>query len=235
MQIKIILKFTILPFLFFPFILPAQTMKRTKSMIGFSIPVIWNNSEATFYRLGEPMQATGKALSYGMNGNYSRFLYKNIYGTIGAGYFKQTFGIIRPFKYNSPLAFLFSTEAYFYDNAHVYLGIGYKAKITERSLILTDIRYNQYYSFRQKYINHSPVKAQIDNEKINLGRTINLNTGVRRSISKQSSVGFDAILPFVTRWNNDKIFINNSWSNIETRIAKNKFSLGLNVAFNYNF
>lgn len=59
------------------------------SSIGISIPVIWNNSEATYYQLGSPKYPRGKATSYGLNVDYSHPLYKGIYGKLGVGYFKQ--------------------------------------------------------------------------------------------------------------------------------------------------
>src|ERR1035437_5185050 len=102
----------------------SQTEKNKINNIGISIPIIWNNSEATYYRLGSPHYPNGNAISYGLNINYSRALYKSFYGKIGVGYFKQTFGIKRPFNYDSPIQFGWATRSYNYYNAHLYGGSG---------------------------------------------------------------------------------------------------------------
>jgi len=56
----------------------AQAENNKIRTIGISIPIIWNNSEATFYRLGSPIDPSGKAISYGININYSGTIFKNI-------------------------------------------------------------------------------------------------------------------------------------------------------------
>jgi len=212
----------------------SQT-KNTKESIGISIPVIWNNSEATFYRLGSPMYPHGNAISYGINTNYSRALYKSIYGIIGFGYFKQTFGIIRPFKYDSPIQLGWATNSYSYDNAQLYGGIGYKRSLSKLILINGDITYSQYYSFRQKYINHSPEPSQVNHKSISLGRMISLSLGGEKKISKRISIGASSIFPVFIHWSKDEIFPNNYYSSDEQQIARNKFSAGIVVSCNYNF
>lgn len=211
----------------------SQT-KRPKGSIGISVPVIWNNSDAVFYRLGTAMYPHGEDISYGINFNYSRTLYKNIYGIIGIGYFKQSFGIKRPFNYESFLGFLFETDSYRYDNTQLYGGVGFKQLLTKTVSLNVNITYNQYYSFRQKYINHSPLSSQINRKFISIGRMINFNIGMRRNITQKIALGVDAILPVITHWNTDEIFIKNYSSNNEQRIARNKFSMGTNISFNYN-
>lgn len=85
--------------------------KNSKGSIGVSIPVIWNNSEATYYQLGSPKYPSGNAISYGFNVSYYQPFYKGIYGKFGAGYFNQYFEIIRPFRYSSPIQFGWVTDS----------------------------------------------------------------------------------------------------------------------------
>jgi len=213
----------------------SQVKQSKLKMISISIPVIWNNSEATFYRLGSPMYPSGKAISYGININHSRIIYKNLYGIIGIGYFKQKFGIKRPFKYDSPLAFLFFTDSYKYDNAQFYGGVGYKLDISKVFALKGYLTYNQFYSFRQKYTNHSEASDQINHKFISIGRMINLNIGVEKNITKKISIEFDALLPVSTHWNNDEIFVKYDYSNDTQQIGRTKFSIGTIISCNYHF
>jgi len=210
-------------------------IKDTKSAIGISIPVIWNNSEATYYQLGSPKYPGGKATSYGLNIDYSHSLYNGIYGKLGVGYFKQSFGIIRPFYYDSPIQFGWATDSYDYDNIQLYGGIGYKRSLSKLILINGDITYRQYYSFRQKYINHSPKPSQVNQKFISLGRMISFSLGGEMKISKRISIGVSSIFPVFIHWDKDEIFANNHYSSDEQQIARNKFSAGIVVSCNYNF
>ncbi|MEJ7679958.1 MAG: hypothetical protein WKG06_19285 [Segetibacter sp.] len=148
--------------------------------IGLSIPVIWNHSEATHYVLGSAEYPSGKAISYGINFNFSRTIYKNFYSIIGVGYYKQKFGIIRPFRYESPNDFLFSTDSYTYYNMQLYGGLGYKQHINKVLSVNGSTTYNQFYSYKQEYINHSPVSSQINHKSMSIGRMINFNIGVEK-------------------------------------------------------
>lgn len=213
----------------------SQTEKYKIKAIGISIPIIWNNSEATYYQLGSPKYPSGKAISYGININHSRAIYKKLYGIIGVGYFKQTFGIIRPFDYDSPYSFGYATDSYSYFNTHIYGGVGYKLTAGKTVAIIGDITYNQLYSFRQKYINRSPVPSQKNHESISIGRMINISVGIEKNISRRISIGLDATMPLSTHWNNDEIFYNIGYSNDEPQIARSKFSIGTIISCNYHF
>lgn len=209
--------------------------RENSANIGISIPVIWNNAEATYYQLGSPKYPSGKATSYGINVNFNWPLYKGIYGKIGIGYFKQNFGIKRPFLYESPVYLLYSTDSYHYDNAQIYGGIGYKWNISNFTFLNGYVIYNQYYSIRQKYVNLSPVSSQVSHKSISLGRIANIELGAGRRISEKVSVAANIVFPFYIHWNNDEIFINNYYSNDEQQIARNRFSLGAVFSCYYNF
>lgn len=104
----------------------SQTEKKRLNTIGISLPVIWNNSEAVYYILGNLKTPNGKSKSNGLNINYSRVVYKNFFLTTGVGLFRQRFNIARPFTFDTPIQFGFFTQKYCYDNIKISGGIGYK-------------------------------------------------------------------------------------------------------------
>ena len=212
-----------------------QTNKDKLNAIGISIPIIWNNSEATYYQSGSPTYTSGKAISYGINMNHSRTIYKKLYVIIGVGYFKQTFGIIRPFDYDSPNKFGYATDSYSYYNTHLYGGLGYKLTAGKTVAIIGNITYNQLFSFKQEYINRSPVPSQINHESISIGRMINMSMGIEKNISRRFSIGLDGTIPLLTHWNNDEMFFKNNYYDHAQQIGRNKFSIGTIISCNYHF
>ena len=214
----------------------SQTENNKVNIIGISIPIIWNNSEATYYRLGSPQYPKGNAVSYGININYSRLLYKGFYGKIGVGYFNQCFKIIRPFNYyDNPGQLLYSTQSYNYNNIQLFAGLGYTKKINKNIILNGCINYNYFSSFTQKYIVYKDNKIwQINKKSLSLGKMVNFDFGMERNVSKKISLGVNFIIPIYTRWNKDEIFINNYYSNDEQQIARNKFSAGFAVSCYYH-
>lgn len=206
------------------------------NQLGFSIPIIWNNSEATYYQLGSPKNMSGNTVSYGVNVNYSQPLYKSVYGKIGIGYFKQSFKIIRPFKYDSPIQLLYSTQSYDYNNLQLFVGIGYQKRLNRSNAVKCEFVYNYYSSFSQKYILQSPSgTSQINKKSLPLGSMINLDVGFDKMISKKISFGVDFILPVYTQWKRDEMFIYSFYSDNEQQIARNKFSFGSAFSIYYHF
>jgi hypothetical protein len=208
--------------------------------IGISIPVIWNNSEATYYSLGNRKEPTGKATSYGININYSRSIFKNLFGMAGIGYFKQNFGINRPFDFNDPTNLLFYTEKYSYDNMNWLIGIGYKKQLKKTMYAKALIFYNGLISFKQNYTpthlsNASLQTIQVNNKSIRIGGMANIQAGVEKMINKKISIGFDLVLPIYTRWNDDEIFFEYGYADDTQQIARNKFSIGTILSCNYHF
>lgn len=218
----------------------SQAQNEKSGAIGISIPIIWNNSEATFYSLGNRKTPSGKATSYGLNINYYRQVYKKIYGRIGIGYFKQSFNIVRPFEFDDPTNLLFATKSYNYKSFHWLIGIGYKLIISKKTLVNGYLTYNGFNSFKQAYTpaylsNSSFQTSQINRKSISLGSMINVNLGLERNISKKFSIGLDALLPIYTRWNYDEIFYKYDYSNDTQQIARNKFSIGAAILCYYHF
>ncbi|MEJ7681671.1 MAG: hypothetical protein WKG06_28265 [Segetibacter sp.] len=111
----------------------------------------------------------------------------------------------------------------------MYGGLGYKRPINKIFSINGSTTYNQFHSFKQKYINHSPVSDQINHKSMSIGRMINLNIGVEKNIEK-ISVGLNAILPISIQWNNDEVFYEET-----QQIARNKFSIGTIFSVNHSF
>ena len=207
--------------------------------IGISIPVIWNNSEATYYSLGNRKEPKGKGTSYGVNINYSRSIYKNLFGIVGIGYFNQSFGIVRPFNFTAPDGTKpgVYTKTYAYNNIHFFIGLGYKMNVSKNLSIKGAALYNLYNSYRQKYApsNFFVGINQINHKSLSIGNIINLNLGVEKQVTKKISIGIDLLLPLSTRWNNDEIFFKLGYSNDEQQIARNKFSIGTMVSCRYHF
>ena len=215
----------------------AQTSKM-KSSIGVSIPVIWNNSEGVYYSLGNRKTPTGNAVSYGININYNRNIYKNVFGIVGVGYYEQAFGIRRPFDFTSPDSTkpLVHTKAYSYNTLHFLIGIGYRLKLNKTLFVDGILTYNCYNSFRQKYKQeYIQNYNQITRKTWSIGNTINMNIGVERQVSKRISVNTDLFLPIRTHWNNDEIFYKYIYSDDTQIIARNKFSIGAIISCKYHF
>lgn len=233
---KTFYKAIVLTFFYLIFSLDSfSQLKNIKKDLGISIPVIWNNSEATYYQLGSAKHPSGNALSYGLNINYSQSFYKGIYVKIGVGYFNQCFHIKRPFNYYpNPGQILYSTQSYNYSNVQLMVGIGYCKKVSENLILNGCISYNYFNSFNQKYIHNNKVR-QINKKSFPLGETVNFDLAIERKINKKISLALGIILPIYTYWNNDKTFINNHYSPDEQQIAINKFSSGISLSCYYHF
>lgn len=99
--------------------------KQLNNSIGISIPTIWNNSEATYYILGNAQKPIGTSVSYGININYGKSISNNLFFSIGLGYFKQRFTIQRATDfYDTITKLLYYTKSYEYDNIDIMFGIG---------------------------------------------------------------------------------------------------------------
>ncbi|MCK9403066.1 MAG: hypothetical protein M0Q26_06680 [Chitinophagaceae bacterium] len=218
----------------------SQGKNEKKSAIGISIPLIWNNSEATYYQLGSSRYPSGKAISYGININHFRTIYKNIFGIIGIGYFKQVFAIPRPFEFDDPTNLPFYTKSYKYDNIQLLAGFGYSKNLKNNFSIKGSLTYNQFYSYKQKYTpeylsNSSFQSSQVNHKSMSIGRMINFNIGMEKNITKKISIGLDGLLPISNHWNNDDIFVKYYYPENSQQIGRNKFSIGTNISCIYHF
>lgn len=201
--------------------------------------MLYNNSNGVYYSGGRRREPTGSAVSYAINVHYSRdIIFKGLYVTAGAGYFRQAFGIRRPFHYDSPYRPLFHTQSYMYNNLQLSYGIGYKLKISNTMKLNTNLTYNQFHSYRQKYVLMQPFmgsNGQVNNKKAKLGKMANISFGLEKKINNKFSVGLDSIVPVHIQWNNDVMFIWYEYSNDTQQIARNRYSLGASVSCIYYF
>lgn len=209
-------------------------------MLKSGIPMLWNSSNGVYYGLGRRKEPSGEALSYGINLQYSKSIYKNIFGTVGIGYFNQVFGIKRPIDYrmpNIPDILIFS-KFYAYNSFHFFAGLGYKQSLGQKFALKGQATYNLYHSFRQRY---TPTITnfggnQINKDSFGLGRMVNLHIDLERKLSKNISVGLGLIVPVLVEWkDDDTMFYKLGYGDDEQRIAYNKFSIGTNLFCNYNF
>lgn len=210
--------------------------------IGISIPVIWNNSNGVFYSAGRRQKPSGKATSFGLSVNYTRSIYKNLYGIVGIGYFKQNFNIIRPFNFDGDVAtnLLYSTKKYNYQCVTLSGGLGYSFKINRKFKINTSANYTLPYSFKQtyeptRYSGAEFKKIQINKLKMQVGDFVNLSLGLEYKISQKISLMPNLIIPIITKWKNDKVFIGSGFGNDAQIIAENKSSIGASIIGIYNF
>jgi len=220
----------------------AQSKVEYSNSIGISIPVIFNNSNGIYYSGGNRKEPTGKATSYGINCNFQRSVYKKIFLIAGAGYFRQSFHIVRPFSFDGDPGtnLLYSTKRYFYDNTHWLIGIGYYLNLNKETRVKGLGSYNSLTSFRQYYeparlTNVAQKPNEINKQKMKIGSTIDLSVGIEKDIKRHLSVGLDAVMPIFSNWKNDEIFIKYDYSHDSQKIAENRFSIGIAFSCKYYF
>lgn len=224
--------------------LPVKAFPQDKKdyfkSIGISIPIIWNNSETTQSSSGSNNYKSGDAISYGININHSRILYKNLFIIVGIGYYKQVFDIQRPFKFDDPTKLPFYTKSYEYDNIQFLAGLGYSKPLKNNYSINCSLTYNHFISFKQKYTpeylsNSSFQNSQINHKTLSIGRIINVNLGLEKALTKRISIELDATLPLLTHWENDETFFKNYYYDNSQQIGRNIFSIGTIISCNYHF
>ena len=194
-----------------------------------SFPSIWNKSEVTNL-IGPSRQIEGSAWSYGVNTSYSRTILKGLFAKAGLGYFKQNFGIKRPFDYSSPTQPLFTTSSYNYQSWYFILGMGYKIELEKKINLKSSITYNIYQSFKQTYKPQTQNQAQVNKDNFLFGRSIIISAGLVQKINRRFSLGADLQLPVYTKWRKDEIFRENANENYSP-----KSIMGLTISGNYNF
>lgn len=213
--------------------LPQSHTSSTHNLV-VSTPVAFNNSEAKYYLLGNPQYPSGKAISYGINAKYSRMFFGKLFAIAGVGFFKQSFGIIRPFYLSSPYQPIFQTKNYNYHNTHIFVGAGYEKRLSPAIAVQGEVSYNWFQSFRQKYTSRQNNASQVNKRCIPLGETINLAIGAESGISSRISIGLSIFVPVIVKWNNDAMFYKYDYSDDTQKIAKTKFTGGLNPCLKYN-
>ena len=229
-------------FILFNAVCFSQNKNPKTNTIGISIPVIFNKSNGIFYSLGNKREPEGKAVSFGIGVDYSKKLYKNFYASLGIGYFKQSFNIIRPFEFDGDTVtnLLYSTKRYNYNCLRFNVWIGYKHTLNKKININGMVSFNLFNSFKQDYTptgySGSHHKTTQTNKKaMQIGYMINISGGVEYLIANNISLGVDAFVPIKTKWKDDKIFIKSFFGNDSQIIAENKFSIGTVISCKYHF
>ncbi|MDQ6758016.1 MAG: hypothetical protein M3004_13905 [Bacteroidota bacterium] len=222
------------------FCLPFQTFAQKSEInnqVSLSVPIIWNNTTIfNIYSGARAKNISGTAISYGININYSKNIFKDIFLKAGIGYFNQNFGIIRPFYFNGDTStkVQYNTKRYTYGNINWLIGVGYTLHMG-KYLLTTSAVFNELYSIRQTYIptGHSvgsPFRNyQIETNSFLFGQFLNLNAGAYKKISKKVSIGADLVVTTYTKWRKDKIFAED-----ESEFYSSKFCIGTNLSFIYN-
>lgn len=211
--------------------------KGNLNKIGFSMPLIWNNSNGVYYSLGSRREPSGNATSYGANINYSRFFLKNVFIVGGIGYWNQKFDIQRPFEYMAPNGTepLVSTKNYSYQNIHLLIGTGYQKRVSDRWSVAGQLTYNIYNSYRQKYAQeYFPGQNEDYTNYFKIGNTINVDFRCEHYLNNRLSIGAAIVLPMYVHWNKDKVFIKYGYSDDSQIIAHTKKSFGANLSVYYH-
>lgn len=189
---------------------------------------------------------TGTAVSNGVNLNYSKTIYKNVYAKIGFGYFKQKFGIHRGFDYEEPVTgtrLFYTTKYYSYHTLNYFGGIGYNKILSKsKSKILpknSGFRFLAVYNFFDTYkqeFKHDfggnlfgNPNPQIRKDNYSFGSSIGLQAGINRPVYKNFGIGLDILLPVYNKWQKDKIFKENM-----SEFHGSDFSIGTSVNLIYN-
>lgn len=220
----------------------TQGLGERNNSIGISIPIIFNNSNGVYYSLGNRKEPKGKANSYGLNINYSKKYLNSMFVNVGVGYFKQSFNINRPFDFSGDTVtnLLYSTEKYNYDCITLGAGIGYNYKFKDRLRFNGLASLNFFNSFKQEYtpngysgFQHQTVETTSKN--MNIGYSINVSGGVEYYFSNYFSLSVDVVLPVLTKWGEDEIFISSDFGNDAHKIAENRFAFGNIISLKYHF
>lgn len=238
MKIKIL---TLLFILSFNFCFSQIKNEKIKA-IGVSVPLLFNNSNGVYYSLGNRREPTGKAVSYGININYTRTIYKGWITSLGVGYFRQSFNIIRPFNFSGDTVtnLLYSTKKYNYHCLELNAGFGYSYALNNKYKLNGVGSFNSFSSFKQNYNPNGqsplvPSPNQVNKKYFIIGYNFNASLGLEYLLSKKISIGADVIVPVITKWKNDEIFIKSLFGNDSQKIAENRFSIGTMLSCKYHF
>ncbi len=210
--------------------------RKKNNQIGLSIPLIMNNTKIlNVYSGARAEYLSGNAISYGININYSLDLFKSVYAIAGFGYFKQSFGVERPFDFNGDTVtnFLYYTKKYSYGNINWLLGLGYKYDIDKNFAFSGSLLFNGLHSIKQlytptSYSGYQYKNVQSETNSFSFGQMVSLNIGAVRRVGDKFSIGSDLVLPVYTHWRKDNIFRENN-----TEYYHSKFGIGLSLSVKY--
>lgn len=211
--------------------------KQNNNELTFSLPFVWNKTEIyNSYSGARAKSISDDAISYGSNINYSRSVYKAFFVTVGIGYYKQAFGIQRPFDYDDQTTnLLYWTDNYYYQCLQYIAGIGYKQVLSDKYDLKGTITYNHFTTFRQVFdpqytSSAAEGKDQIENKNYSFGKSIIVSGGINREIVKRLSAGIEILFPVYNRWRKDVIFREDA-----SEFYGSKIVIGTGIKVSYKF
>ncbi len=240
-------KNTALTFILLQLYIYAHSQHTRLSEIGISQLFIWNRTTIhDVYSGTRTADKTGKEWSFGTNAHYSFTVSKNIYATIGVGYYDQRFTIRRGFDFYEPnvvSSIFYTTKNYAYKNLHYFGGLGYRININPKRkqifLANSELRlmalYNGFSTFRQEF-RHTYADDFLGNpnpmvrkSNYHFGSAIYIKGGLLCPLIKKIKAGADVVLPVFNRWRKDFIFR----ENVDDYYGAD-FSMGVSLNLIYN-
>ncbi len=158
------------------------------------------------------------------------------------GYFNQSFNINRPFYFDGDTltALLYSTKQYNYHSYTLNAGLGYSHALNNKIKLNGLASFVLLNSFKQSYDPNGqgplfPKPNQINKKSLQIGYMVNISAGLEYLLSRKISIGADVVLPIITKWKNDEIFIKSQFGEDSQKIAENRFSIGTTLSCKYHF
>lgn len=223
------------------FIYSISFSQKTKvNEIALSTTFVWNKTTIlNSYSGARAKDITGNALSSGININYSRSIFKDFYTKIGIGYFKQKFGVQRPFDLKQTVvtaSILYSTKYYLYKNLHYFFGLGYEKALRHDYNLHFCLTYNRFDTYNQEYKHNfsddylGNINPQIEKQNYHFGQSLISQFGVSKKMYKNYKIGLDLLVPLKNKWRKDEIFREDS-----NEFYGSGFSIGGSINLIYSF
>ena len=212
--------------------------------VGVATTIIWNKTTIfNSYSGARAKDITGEAVSSGLNLNYSRTIYKNLFGRIGVGIFKQKFGIVRPFDFDetggTSTNILYSTKYYSYSNFNYFGSLGYNWDLKKHYAVRLLASYNFFDTYRQEfrhdfatsYSIYGHTNPQIREKNYKFGTSIFVQPSIKKDINKNFGIELSLVLPVYNKWRKDIIFREDM-----NEFYGSNFSIGgiLNLIYKFN-
>jgi hypothetical protein len=199
-----------------------------KGELSISSSCLWNKYGMTNL-IGPPRQLEGQGWSNGFSLAYNKYIYRNIYITVGLGYYIQEFAIHRPFDYSSKTFQLFTTKSYNYENYVWIIGVGKDFPINNQLIVKGGISYAQFNTFRQSYYPETANPKQVNDRSYQFGRSMICSLGLNMKVHSVL-IGVNLLLPVTTTWRKDVMFRENPKEYISA-----KSGYGFSVSLTYHF
>jgi hypothetical protein len=189
-----------------------------------------------------------RGTSWGGNTNYKLPVRKNLYLKVGVGYYRYSFNKIdsynpqfgrataRIINFPSPLYIVFATDKYWYNCVSMNIGIEKLFNIKKKTVIVTGINLNNFYTYSQYYHITANYPTGPPNHRYTLknnhyfGFSANLQATLLRRIGK-IAIGPSVILPVFDLWKQDGTFPQETNSGSRSKWLN---GIGLGISSNYS-